>query len=157
MTQFGNVGLAGVQGYTGVATTALEWQKGEAQINKIEQEIDLLQAQHGLTDNQAENVAQMTKLAVEQAELVKQQKQESRARTQHEWDKSQSQQYENIAKAIVAKFKQENPDLTVAQAFGIDGKTLVSFINGILGGAGAALFLRGGALTKAAKKSAKSK
>ena len=41
---------------------------------------------------------------------------------------------ENQVNQIIVEFKRNNPNLTIAQAFGIDGKTLMQFVGSVVGG-----------------------
>lgn len=127
MANFGNVGLAGAQGAQAFgASTALQQQTRanveltEAQMDRIDQEIENLKVQHSLTEAQIENVEQLTLKAFQEALLTFEQKREVN--------------YRNIVHAIVTKFQQDHPNLTIAQGFGIDGSTLANWAAGLLAG-----------------------
>lgn len=133
MATFQNPGAAFTQGFQSVGSTALQMQKVgpeidklEAETRKIDQEVENLQATYQLTTEQTKNVAQLTKQAWMQTSKISAEK--------------QAIDYQNIVNAVITEFKQENPNLTILQAFGIDGGTLAQFmgstIQGVLFGKG---------------------
>lgn len=89
----------------GVAT-GLQAQHTEANVKKIEQEVENLRATEGLTNVQTENITQMTYKAWEE--------------TNNLMKEGQRMDYENVVRAILTKFKQDNPDATILQEFGMD-------------------------------------
>ena len=126
MPNFFNEGGAMTQAAAALGSTAMdalrnpvEIEKMGAEIQKIEQEVENLQAQHGLTTAQTDNVKQLTKQAWMQTSVLSEQKMKIN--------------YENIVNSIITEFKQENPNLTLLQAFGLDGKTLTQSLIQILG------------------------
>lgn len=93
----------------------------DAQKDKLEAETEAAIADKALTEEQTENVKEVTKLSHQQAENARKQ--------------GLAMDYENIANAIITKFKQDNPNTTVMQAFGMDGASLVQIIKTVIGGA----------------------
>lgn len=90
----------------------------EADIPKINQEIDKLGVDMELTEAQTENIKQITRKAwQETSNLAKE---------------GLTKDYHNIVKAIVTEFKQDNPTLTLMQEFGVDGSSLTDLIKTIL-------------------------
>jgi hypothetical protein len=87
----------------------------EKQKEKIDQEIDNLIAQENLTNEQANNVKQLTEKITQEA---------------------RSLEYENVYKEIIATHQKNNPNMTVAKYYGIDAKTLASIISGAAIGKG---------------------
>mgnify|MGYP000653096020 CR=1 FL=1 len=114
----GNVGSAGVMGATSAIQAANLTQQTQANTEKIDQEIENLAVQEGLTEAQTENVRTLTKQAQAQVELLRKQ--------------GLKIDYENIAGAIISEFQSENPGLTIAQGFGLDASALSSFLSGLL-------------------------
>ena len=118
MASFGNVGLAAAQGGAALGGTASQISQTQANVARIDQEIDNLAVQEGLTEAQTKNVNQLTKKAwAETALAIK---------------RGDQVDYELIVNAIITEFKQENPDLTILQAFGLDGGALGGIIGGLL-------------------------
>ena len=127
MATFGNVGLSGAQGalagaQSGAQASRLgsEMAKLDAEARKLEQELKNLRVQQQLTDSQVDQVRQLTIQAMQQTDLLAAQ--------------GQAVDYQNIVNAIITQFKQENPNLSILQAFGLDGGALASFIGRIIGG-----------------------
>lgn len=147
MANVGNVGLAGVQGFQGVAQamsgmqgvvnqtamTAAQIRKLDADIMKIDQEVENLQQTQELTQEQTENVRALTEQVYEQIVLTKEQVQLTTAQKELAYSRDQQIEYENIVGAIIAKFQQEHPTLTVLQHYGVDAKTLTDFVGGTIG------------------------
>lgn len=92
----------------------------QSQQTKIDQEIDNLKEQKGLTTAQAENTRALTNQVAAQINKLG-----------HEARKID---LENQVNEIIVEYKRNNPNLTIAQAFGIDGKTLIQFVGSIVGG-----------------------
>jgi hypothetical protein len=140
LTQFGNAGLAAAQGaaalgntFQSIAGTAAnirkvdaEVQVFQAEVDKMAQEVENLQAQHQLTKEQTDQVWALTQKAMEEAWLAR--------------ERAKGESYANIVNRIITEFKAENPNLSILQAFGVDGGTLASWLTGALSGA----LLRGG-------------
>lgn len=128
MAAFGNPGAAFAEGFQRVAGTALqatrqpaEIARLEAETAKLEQEVENLKATYQLTEEQTENVRQLTLQAWERTNNLKKE--------------GQRIDYQNIANAIITEFKQEHPSLTVLQSFGVDGGTLSDFLKSAVQGA----------------------
>lgn len=146
MANFGNPGASFAQAFQQVGTTAAQQQKVGAEVEKmevemrrIEQEIENLRVEYDLTDAQVGNVRQLTEQAIAQTALLEQEKATSGARAELLDAQRYSQELENTVNEIITNFKAENPNLTIMQAFGVDGGTLAQF----LGWAVAGLFGRG--------------
>ncbi|AJK28235.1 putative minor capsid protein [Eel River basin pequenovirus] len=121
MTNFGNVGLAGAQGAQllgTAASSAFAANLTNTQIKKIDQEVENLAIQHQLTSEQVAQVKQLTKKAWEETHNLKKQ--------------GQQLDYALIVDSIITKFKQDNPNVTIMQNFGLDGKALGTFVSGVL-------------------------
>jgi hypothetical protein len=105
---------------TGMQLSKLEpeIEKLESEQEKIEQEVKNLGKQYELTDWQIWNVMALTNQAKTQAELNRQQ--------------GHSVEMDNVIKQVITDYKKENPGKTIAQAFGIDGATLLSSLGQIL-------------------------
>jgi len=87
----------------------------DAQIKKIEQEIDNLIAQENLTNQQANNVKEATSKIIEEAKSLK---------------------FENVYKELISNHQKNNPNMTIAKYYGIDAKTIASIISGAAIGKG---------------------
>ncbi len=127
MANFGNVGLAGAQGFQAGGSTAQsmisaqsEIAKRRAEIKHIDQAVNNLEATMQLTQEQSKNVRQLTYRAFEET---------LRAREQ-----TLQLNYENVVNAMITEFKQDSPTLTLLQAFGLDGGTLSKFVMGAITG-----------------------
>lgn len=77
-----------------------------------------LAIQHQLTSEQVAQVKQLTKKAWEETHNLKKQ--------------GQQLDYALIVDSIITKFKQDNPNVTIMQNFGLDGKALGTFVSGVL-------------------------
>jgi len=100
--------------------TALAEERLGYDAEKIDAEIEKLVADKNLTEEQTINIKQLTQLAWEQTNNAKKE--------------GISLDYKNIVDAIITKFKHENPNLTLMQAFGLDGRSLSNLINTVVGG-----------------------
>lgn len=127
MASFGNVGRAFTQGFSDVGGTAAgmanvesEIEKRDAEIERIDQEIANLEATEQLTNKQVENVRELTYRAKAETAKLK--------------ESTLAINYENIVNAMITEFKQDSPNLTLLQAFGLDGGTLTKFIMGAITG-----------------------
>lgn len=86
----------------------------DANIEKIESEIQHISKQMDLTDEQTKNVIQLTRKVWEETNNLSKQ--------------GMSLDYKNIVDSIITEFKQDNPNLTVMQNFGLDGSSLGDLI-----------------------------
>lgn len=85
---------------------------------KIDSEIDKIGAEIALTKEQTGNVKQLARKAWEETNNLSKQ--------------GLQLDYKNITDAIITKFKEDNPNLTVLQNFGMDAGTLADMIGSIL-------------------------
>lgn len=120
MASFGNVGLAGVQGASMGASSASQFAKLGPEVSQIEAQTEKILAETDLTQEQKENVKAMLYQIQEQTDLIAAQ--------------GYKADLDNIVTAVVTEFKQEHPDLTIMQAFGLDGRALTDLVKTILGG-----------------------
>lgn len=97
------------------ATT--QQQQTTANIEKIEQEIQMISKQMDLTEEQTNNVIQLTRKVWEETNNL--------SKTGMQLD------YKNIVDAIITEFKQDNPNLTIMQNFGLDGSSLGDLIKNL--------------------------
>ena len=133
LTQFGNVGLAATQGAANVgnayqsivgsssqyARTQQEIEVMQSEVVKMAQEVENLKAQHSLTEQQTDQVWALTQKAMEEAMLAR--------------ERATGQSYQNIVNRVITEFKRDNPNLSILQAFGVDGGTLLNWLTGALG------------------------
>jgi hypothetical protein len=90
----------------------------EAATDKLDQEIENLKKQYDLTDKQIDNIQQVTSQVMAQAELARQQ--------------GRKIELENSVTKVIADFKKDHPNLTVLQAFGVDGQAIANLVQGVL-------------------------
>lgn len=122
-----NPGLAGAQafgqvagGLGNLASTGVGVYQAQAQLEKIDAEVEKILAERDLTREQIENTKQMLFQIQQQTDLLAAQ--------------GQKVDYENIVGAMIAEFQQEHPILTLMQHYGLDGAALVDLAQTILGG-----------------------
>lgn len=138
----GNVGAAAATGFAQASQAGVNIEKAAHEIDQIEQQIQTMSAQEGLSEAQTDNVRELTLKVKEEVEFIKQETRKSRETTSKIIKEQQAIDYQLIIDSILTEFKQENPGLTIAQAFGLDAKTLMTFITGAVGAAGAGAFLK---------------
>lgn len=135
MAHMENVGLAGAQGANAAASAVGALMKTPyetanlAQMEaKLKQETDNLRMEYGLSEEKITQIEQATKLAWEQTAIARKQ--------------GIALDYELIKEAIITEFKQDNPNFTIMQNFGIDGKTFTALLQSVLGGSIAGQLLK---------------
>lgn len=108
------------------ARTQAEIEKMEMEVEKMMQEVENLSVQYNLTEQQANQVWALVQRTMEETWLVREQ--------------AQAESYKNIVNRVITEFKADNPNLSILQAFGVDGGTLVNWLTGALS---AAIFRKG--------------
>ena len=104
------------------------------EVEKIDAEIDKIAADIGLTQAQTNNVKELTtKIAYEKHALEQQAEAHSASATLSD-ETTRQKRLENLVGEVIAEFKSQNPNLTIMQAFGIDGGQLMGLINNLIGG-----------------------
>ena len=120
-----NVGAAAAQGGLQAANAAAaavssgnQTQQTQAQVRKLDQEVENLGEQKNLTIEQTKQVKELTNLAWQQA-------QQAAAR-------GMQIDYENVAGAAIAEFYGDNPEAAVAKELGLTLRGLSTGIQGII-------------------------
>jgi hypothetical protein len=101
-----------------VAGTIMDVGKKQAEIDNLNSELLNHQEFRNLSQEQQNNVKWMTRKVEQEISNLSSQ--------------GLSIDYDNIVKSIVTKFKQDNPTLTLMQAFGLDGRSLTGMIGDVL-------------------------
>jgi hypothetical protein len=122
LTAGANAVVAGVQAANQIKQTEANVEKIESDIKKIDQEIRNLQAQEGLTHDQAENVRMLSTKIYEETRMVGEQ--------------INQKEMENRVLELLTDFRTENPSLTILQAFGVDGRAVINMVSTALGAVG---------------------
>lgn len=146
MANMGNIGLAGVQGFSGVAggmsdlvgaanqtsQTASQVDLNEAQVRKIDQEIDNLKMTYELTDEQAANVRQLTLQSMETVKLIREQVANTASSTALNWERDRALTLQNAIDELISDFQVANPTLAIAQHYGFDARMLSGIVADIV-------------------------
>jgi hypothetical protein len=98
-------------------STAYQGQQTQANVRKIAAEIKQIGYQHGLTEAQTSNIEELTKKVIQDTELSGQQ--------------TIGKAFENRVNSLISEFKEDNPNLTLFQAFGVDAGDLVDIIKSL--------------------------
>jgi hypothetical protein len=111
MPDLGSSAASGMQ-------AAIASEKLPFEVQKLDAEVDKLVADTDVSVEQKDNIKQLTRKAWED--------------TNNAMKQGVSMDYKNIVSGILTDFKQDNPNLTILQEFGMDAGTLADLIGSIL-------------------------
>lgn len=143
MATYGNVGLAGAQGGALGAQTAASMSQIFLNEKKINAEVELLAEQKGLTAEQTENIKEVTLKVKAEVGKVLQETATSGAQAAHLDADTVRIEISNAVDGLISRWKQDHPNLTILQAFGMDARSLTGILNTILGGGIAGQAIKG--------------
>ena len=98
--------------FTSGMSTAYQGQQTQANVGKIRFEVNKLVADTGVSLAQQSNIVQLTKKAIEE---------------------TKSSSLRNAINSVLTEFKTDNPNVTIAQEFGVDAGKLVDIIGKVVG------------------------
>lgn len=99
--------------------------------NRIKQEILNLKSARNLTDEQADQVAQLALKTMEETRLAFNQTRNVQANTKLTTENIKSVQYENVQREVMAKFYESAEFAKVAQSFGINAQLLKTILTSL--------------------------
>jgi len=114
-----NTGLQAMQTRSDIQLKDSQAEKTQSEIEKINQEIKNLSAAEKLTEKQTMRIASEINNLMAQAANA--------------YSSAQSKDYDNISKAILAKFYQSNKFALIAKDLGIDGRMLSNILGQFFG------------------------